>query len=341
VQGGLSFIDPGSGYVGIYSDERSEHVTMSILCRSPPSHLWALDISSFMYINGSVMTWNSSTLTPPPCTMSPSSSSTLPSDHQQNNGRPLVPAPAARGLDASDVAKKPRRIYGSRKASHILDIIVVGCGLGGLGAAFCLSQAGHRVTIVESSREIGEVGAGIQVSPNSSRLLQRWGLGKHLKDISVEPEAIVFRRYDTGELIGFTKWGEAMKEDYGAPYYTIHRADLHKLLYDIVAPHVTILLNSAVVGCDPDPVSPSVTLKSGKVMKADLIVGADGVKSYIQQVVSGKPIPARPTGDAAYRLTIPASRMTQDPELREFIERPEMVGWLGPERHIMAYPVVR
>jgi len=236
---------------------------------------------------------------------------------------------------------KPQRIYGSRKAPLVLDIIVVGCGLGGLGAAFCLMQAGHRVTIVESSRVIGEIGAGIQVSPNSSRLLRRWGLGKHLEEIAVKPEAIVFRRYDTGERVGFTKWEGVMEEDYGAPYYHIHRADFHKLLYDLVAPHVTILLGSTVVGCDPGPVSPSITLKSGEVMRADLIVGADGVKSYIQQVVSGKPIPARPTGDAAYRATIPASLMTQDPELREFIERPQMVGWLGPGRHLMAYPIVR
>ena len=201
-------------------------------------------------------------------------------------------------------------------------------------------QAGHRVTIIESSPVIGEVGAGIQVSPNSSRLLWRWGLGAHLDEIAVKPEAIAFRRYDTGERVGFTKWGEVTEKDYGAPYYHIHRADFHKLLYDLVASHVTILLGSPVIGCDPGPVSPSVTLKSGKVMSADLIVGADGIKGVIQQVVSGKPNPAEPTGDAAYRAIIPASLMVQDPDLREFIEHPQMVGWMAPGRHLMAYPIV-
>jgi len=272
--------------------------------------------------------------------MSPSGSfSTLPTDPERN--KRLAPVPAARGVDASDVATKPQSLYGTRKASLILDIIVVGCGLGGLGAAFCLTQAGHRVTIIESSPVIGEVGAGIQVSPNSSRLLRRWGLAKHLDDIAVKPEGIAFRRYDTGERVGFTKWGGLMGREYGAPYYHIHRADFHKLLYDLVAPHVTILLGSTVTGCDPDPVSPSVTLASGRVIRADLIVGADGVKSYIQRVVSGKPIPAEPTGDAAYRATIPASLMMQDPELREFIEHPQMAGWMAPGRHLMAYPIVR
>ena len=229
----------------------------------------------------------------------------------------------------------------SRKASLTLNIIVVGCGLGGLGAAFCLTQAGHRVTIIESSPTIGEVGAGIQVSPNSSRLLRRWGLGEHLEEIAVKPEGIAFRRYNTGELVGFTKWGEVMERDYGAPYYHIHRANFHKLLFDLVAPHVTLLLDSTVVGCDPDPVAPSVTLKSGKVLKADLIVGADGVKSYIQQVVSGETNRADPTGDAAYRATVPASLMMQDPELREFIDHAQMTAWMAPGRHLMAYPIVR
>ena len=271
----------------------------------------------------------------------PSSFSTIPSAPEWNEKRPLAPVPAARGVDASDVATKTQSIYGTRRASLVLNIIVVGCGLGGLGAAFCLTQAGHRVTIIESSSVIGEVGAGIQVSPNSSRLLRRWGLERHLDEIAVKPEGIAFRRYDTGELVGFTKWEGVTERNYGSPYYHIHRADFHKLLYDLVAPHVTILLGSTVVGCDPDPVSPSVTLQSGKVVRADLIVGADGVKSYIQRVVSGKPNRAEPTGDAAYRATIPASLMMQDPELREFIEHPQMAGWMAPGRHLMAYPIVR
>jgi salicylate hydroxylase len=273
--------------------------------------------------------------------MSSSNSVTLPSDYEHEERQPLAPFPAARGRKSSDAATNPRSIYGTRKAPLALDIIVVGCGLGGLGAAFCLTQAGHRVTIVESCPAIGEVGAGIQISPNASRLFWRWGLGRKLHDIAVKPEGITFRRYNTGERVGFTKWGEAMERDYGSPYYHDHRADLHKLLYDLVAPHVTIMLDSAVAACDPDPVLPSVTLKSGEVMKADLIVGADGVKSYMQQVVSGKPTPAEATGDAAYRATIPTSLMMQDPELREFIENPQMVGWMAPGRHLMAYPIVR
>ena len=270
--------------------------------------------------------------------MSPSSSST---EHESDNIPPPPPVPAVSGADASDVPPGPESIYGSRKASLTLDVIVVGCGLGGLAAAFCLTQAGHRVTIVESSSVIGDIGAGILSSPNSSRLLLRWGLGKHLDEIAVKPEFLTRRRYDTGERIGFVKWGEVTEREYGAPNYHIHRADLHKLLYDLAAPHATILLGSPVTGCDPGPVSPSVTLKSGKVVRGDLIVGADGIKSFIQQVVSGGPNPAESTGDAAYRAIIPASLLTQDPELRELIEPPQLTGWLAPGRHMITYLIVR
>jgi salicylate hydroxylase len=192
----------------------------------------------------------------------PNPSSILSAECDWNRTPRTVPVPAATGVDAPDPAREPQSIYGSRKASLILDIIVVGCGLGGLAAAFCLSQAGHRVTIVESAPKIAEVGAGIQVSPNSSRLLRRWGLGKHLEEIAVRPEAISFRRYNTGERVGLTRWGEMMEKDYGSPYYHIHRANFHKLLYDLVAPHVTILLDSTVVGSDPGPRAPSDPEKS-------------------------------------------------------------------------------
>ncbi|CAL1707345.1 unnamed protein product [Somion occarium] len=256
-----------------------------------------------------------------------------------SSSKPLaIPDQAANAQGVSESLN----LCNGRKASLSLHILIVGCGLGGLAAAHCLAQAGHRITILESATAIGEVGAGIQVSPNVSRLLRRWGLGKALEDIAVRPEAIALRRYNTGELVGWTKWAEKM-EEFGAPYYHIHRADFHKLLYDLAAPNVTLKLKSTVVSVNPDPPSasnpegPSVTLSDGTVIHGDLVIGADGVKSYIQQVVLGRVNPARPTGDAAYRAIIPTSEMLKDPELRPLLENPEMTGWMAPGRHLMAY----
>lgn len=85
-------------------------------------------------------------------------------------------------------------LYDGRRAGLSLDILIIGCGIGGLAAAHALAHAGHKVTIVESATKIGEVGAGIQVTPNLSRLLIRWGLGEQLERTAVRPEAIAFRR---------------------------------------------------------------------------------------------------------------------------------------------------
>lgn len=244
-------------------------------------------------------------------------------------------APSLEIANAEGVSRT-LRLYDHR-APLQLHILIVGCGLGGLAAAHCLAQAGHKITLVESAAAIGEVGAGIQVTPNVSRLLRRWGLAQHLENIAVRPEAIVFRRYSTGERVGYTKWGGRM-EEHGAPYYHIHRADFHKLLFDLARPHMDLRLQSTVIAVDPD--LPSLTLANGDVIQGDLIIGADGVKSLVQQVVLGRMNPAQPTGDAAYRAIIPTSVMLADPDLRPFIEVPEMTAWMAPGRHLMAYNIV-
>ncbi|KAJ7326192.1 hypothetical protein DFH08DRAFT_787093 [Mycena albidolilacea] len=218
-----------------------------------------------------------------------------------------------------------------------LHFAVVGCGLGGLAVAHCLGRAGHTVTVFESASRIGDVGAGIQVSPNLSRLLIRWGLGEDLRKASVKPQSITFRRYKTGHRLGWTRWGETMDREYGAPYYHVHRADLLDMLFKLASPYMTLFLNSRVVSLDPD--LGQVTLESGQKFHADVILGADGVKSMIREVVVGGPDKPIRTGDAAYRAIIPASEMYKDPDLKSLIDHPEMTGWIGPGRHIMAYPI--
>ncbi|KAF7292753.1 FAD/NAD-P-binding domain-containing protein [Mycena indigotica] len=216
-----------------------------------------------------------------------------------------------------------------------LHFIIVGCGLGGLAAAYSLGRAGHRVTVFEGAAKLVEVGAGIQISPNVSRLLIRWGLGEELRAAMVKPQAITFRRYKTGRRVGWTKWGTTMDNDYGAPYCHLHRADLLNMLYKLAAPYMTLFLNSRVVKVDADRCC--VSLASGASFSADIILGADGVKSMVREVVVGRPDKPIPTGDAAYRAIIPTSVMLQDPELKPLVDCAEMTGWIGPGRHVMAY----
>src|SRR6266850_3117106 len=109
-------------------------------------------------------------------------------------------------------------------------ILIAGAGIGGLTAASCLMLAGHDVTVFEQALELGEIGAGIQMSANAMHVLIHLGLGEAIAKAGVKPEAYVFRLHDTGEVIyRFALSGE-QERLHGAPYYQIHRADLHDLL---------------------------------------------------------------------------------------------------------------
>ncbi|KAI6011791.1 hypothetical protein EDC04DRAFT_2609745 [Pisolithus marmoratus] len=268
------------------------------------------------------------------------------------NSRPLMAA----AVNATTPIEPPSEMYQGRRAALSLNIVVVGCGLGGLAAAFCLAMAGHKVTILESVATIGEIGAGIFISPNISCLLIRWGLEKRLEEVAVKPEAMHLRRcmcsvsnsfhvpYTSylggvkgcsGETLSWVQWGDSMTKDYGTPPY--HRADLHRMLYELAEPHVNIRTNCRVVSMNPS--TPSLTLRSGEVVHADLVIGADGVKSITRHYVVGRPDEPTPTGDAAYRAVLPTEMLLADPDLRSLVETPEMTMWLGPERHIVAYNI--
>ena len=97
------------------------------------------------------------------------------------------------------------------------NIIICGAGLGGLGAAIALARKGHQVTVLEAASQLNEVGAGIQIPPNSSRILKSYGLEKKISENIVWPSYINFRRYATGEVIGTTPLRPTMEEKYGFP----------------------------------------------------------------------------------------------------------------------------
>ncbi|BEI83393.1 hypothetical protein CcaverHIS002_0312610 [Cutaneotrichosporon cavernicola] len=225
---------------------------------------------------------------------------------------------------------------GSNTALHV---VIVGAGLGGLSAAISCSLAGHKVTVLEQAAKLGEVGAGIQLTPNVTRLLRSWGVYDELRASAVEPHNIWFRRWQTGEAIGVTHLVPNFAADFGAPYWVVHRAHLHEALVERAhALGATIHVKSRIESIDFDV--PSVTTTSGLVVYGDLILGCDGLKSVTRRFfLNGNDSGPKETQFCAYRSTVPMDALLGDPELRPLVEKPDLHLWIGPERHVMSYPI--
>ncbi|KAJ3459054.1 hypothetical protein MRS44_015127 [Fusarium solani] len=217
-----------------------------------------------------------------------------------------------------------------------LDIIVVGAGISGLATAISCLLSGHRVTIFEAAKELGEVGAGLQITPNASWILKEWGVPDSLWKLAAEPTCLSVHRYSDGKILAMEKdFGKKIRSKYRAPFVALHRADLHKALYE--RSHqlgVEIQLGQKVVQIDFEQTM--IVTESGLTAKADLVVAADGLWSQCRQCFLGVKEPPLPTGDLAYRILLHLDDI-DDPQLREWVSKPAVHFWIGPEAHAVGY----
>ncbi|KAH8586413.1 hypothetical protein B0O99DRAFT_528729 [Bisporella sp. PMI_857] len=216
-----------------------------------------------------------------------------------------------------------------------MKIIVVGAGLGGLGAAIALLLAGHNVDVFEAASEIAEVGAGIQILPNSSRVLQSWGMREMLDKYSTKPKQVNMMGWK-GNIISSMDFAASAAKYPGTFYWDFHRANLHNcLLKRAVELGARIKVNARVVDVkvSKDWEQAAVILQNGDSYVADLVVGADGINSRLREVMLGRADPPTLTGDLAYRLLLSTKDMLKDPELAPLVTDPQVNYWLGPDAH--------
>lgn len=214
-----------------------------------------------------------------------------------------------------------------------LRVLIAGGGIGGLTAAAALLRAGADVQVYEQARELKEVGAGVQLAANGTRVLYALGVGEELKALSCEAQSKEIRHWRSGETWQLFDLGPASVERYGFPYFTVYRPDLLAVLARAVrrAKPDAIRLGARCLGCEQD--SAGVTLKmENEQVRGDVLIGADGVHSSIRQALFG---PDRPefTGVIAWRGIVPMQR------LPKHMARRVGSNWVGPGGHIVHYPL--
>src|SRR3954467_2339205 len=168
-------------------------------------------------------------------------------------------------------------------------VLIAGGGIGGLTAALALLKAGIDVDVYEQAAELKEVGAGVQLAANGTRVLYALGVGDELKSLSCEAQGKEIRLWNTGETWKLFDLGPASIERYGFPYVTVYRPDLLDVLARAVRREKAdaIHLGSRSVGFVRDENSVTLKLESGATVRGDALVGADGVHSQIRQALLG------------------------------------------------------
>ena len=211
-------------------------------------------------------------------------------------------------------------------------VVIAGAGIGGLCAALALVKQGIQVTVCEQATSLGEVGAGLQISPNALKVLRKLELETELSQFAFVPQHAAIRDYKSGEYFLKLPLAEHAESRYGAPYWHLHRADLHQVLAQAcLQAGVDIVLNAVVSGYQEKVELNQVCLllEDGREFQADLLIGADGIRSKIREQMLGI---ERPTfmGQVAWRGVIPVSDLTVD-------VKPDASVWAGPGRHFVTY----
>ncbi|BCY07186.1 FAD-dependent monooxygenase [Actinoplanes sp. L3-i22] len=208
-------------------------------------------------------------------------------------------------------------------------VAVVGSGIGGLTAAIALQRKGFQVDVYDQASELSEIGAGVSLGGNGMRVLDALGLGKAVRDISANLHRIEFHHWRGGDIFFEHPMGDWYEQRFGGPFLGLHRADFHQLLLSAYdgEPH----LGHRCVAVDESPDGVGLTFADGSTAEADVVVGADGLRSAVRDHVTA---PEEPVFSAmsCFRGLVPVDRVPGG-------DRFGLTFFLGPGRHLVAYPV--
>ena len=213
-----------------------------------------------------------------------------------------------------------------------MKILIVGAGIGGLVSALCLNKKGYEVEIYEQSEVLSELGAGVQLSPNATRVLDYLELTDDLKPHVFEPRSFQFLNYKTEKIISKRDLGSKIQDDFGFPNFDVHRADLQKVLLNKVEEKgIKIYTNMKVIDVGNEENKAYIKINEEKI-KADIVIGADGIHSVVREQLFEKKESSF-TGNVAWRMLIPVDLLPRDLIL------PDTTVWLGPKKHFVSYHV--
>lgn len=213
---------------------------------------------------------------------------------------------------------------------HAPRIHIIGAGIGGLTLALALREVGLSCELHEAAGELREIGAGVQIGPNASRVLDHLGLSPALDEVGVRPVAGDLRRWQDGSILTRQPLGEEVVASFGHPYFHVHRNDLHTLLREAAAD--PIHLGRRCVGVEQTPSGVVAAFDNGTSATADVLIGADGVHSAVRASLHGEQ-PARFSGAAAWRGLVPVDAIAD-------LELPiTSTATLGPGSHFVYYYV--
>src|SRR4051794_35647316 len=220
-------------------------------------------------------------------------------------------------------------------AATDLRVAIIGAGIGGWALGLALREHGIAAEVFEQAPALAELGAAVGVGGNATRLLRRMGLLEELEAVAPVPPELVYRRWRTGERIAAhpVRDGDTYLERVGAPWLGIHRAEYQRILgtaYGSAGLH----LEHRLVDLVQEPDTVTLTFANGRTAQADLVVGADGVRSAVRQWVSGGDDIVY-TGTSGFRGIVARADVPTlpDPEALQF--------WMGPDAHLLHYAIGR